>query len=60
VQEARTANWAFDVLNADRADVVPSGTPVPTPALLPSLIGIGVAAWRKRNTEMQAGVSEEA
>jgi len=30
-------------------------TPVPTPALLPGLVGMGVAAWRKRK-----GESEEA
>ncbi len=35
--------------------VVPVPTPavpVPTPALLPGLIGMGVAAWRKRKAEM--------
>lgn len=29
-------------------------TPVPTPALLPGLIGMGVAAWRRRQAEAQA------
>ncbi len=29
-------------------------TPVPTPALLPGLIGMGVAAWRRRRGEAQA------
>ncbi|MFM7471027.1 MAG: choice-of-anchor C family protein [Nodosilinea sp.] len=32
----------------------PSPNNVPTPALLPGLIGMGVAAWRKRKAEMQA------
>ena len=35
-----------------------SSTPIPTPALLPGLIGMGVAAWRKRQGEVE--VSEEA
>ncbi|MFM7450811.1 MAG: PTPA-CTERM sorting domain-containing protein [Leptolyngbyaceae cyanobacterium] len=35
-------------------------TVVPTPALLPGLIGMGIAAWRKRKAEAEAGVSEEA
>jgi choice-of-anchor C domain-containing protein len=29
-------------------------TPVPTPALLPGLIGMGIAAWRRRQGEAQA------
>jgi hypothetical protein len=29
----------------------PGGTPIPTPALLPGLIGMGLAAWRKRKSE---------
>ncbi len=29
-------------------------TPIPTPALLPGLIGMGVAAWRKRKGEADA------
>ena len=29
-------------------------TPVPTPALLPGLVGLGVAAWRRRQGEAQA------
>jgi len=29
-------------------------TPVPTPALLPGLIGMGVAAWRRRQAEARA------
>ena len=39
----------------------PTGDPtvVPTPALLPGLIGMGVAAWRKRQAEAEAGVTEE-
>ncbi len=32
----------------------PSPTSVPTPALLPGLIGMGLAAWRKRQGELQA------
>jgi len=39
----------------------PTGDPtvVPTPALIPGLIGMGVAAWRKRKAEAEAGVTEE-
>jgi len=39
----------------------PTGDPtvVPTPALIPGLIGMGVAAWRKRQAEAEAGVTEE-
>jgi hypothetical protein len=36
-----------------------SGTPIPTPALLPGLIGMGVATFRKRRTEAEA-VGEKA
>ena len=43
---------AFDVIGWDRADT----TQIPTPALLPGLIGLGVSALRKRRS-MQ---SEEA
>jgi hypothetical protein len=46
----RTNAWAFDVLNVDRAT-----TPtVPTPALLPGLIGLGATAWRKRRNAATA------
>lgn len=44
----RTSAWAFDVLNVSQASIVPSGAAIPTPALLPGLIGMGVATWRKR------------
>lgn len=44
----RTNAWAFDVLNVDQSNAV---TAVPTPALLPGLIGLGVAALRKRKAE---------
>lgn len=37
-----------------------NGPVVPTPALLPGLIGMGVAAWRRRKAEAQAGLTEEA
>lgn len=30
------------------------GTPIPTPALLPGLIGMGVAAWRKRKAAVSS------
>lgn len=43
----RTSAWAFDILNVEQAEVIPS-TPIPTPALLPGLVGLGVAALRKR------------
>jgi hypothetical protein len=33
---------------------VTSATPVPTPALLPGLVGMGMAAWRKRMKEDQS------
>lgn len=35
-------------------------TPVPTPALLPGLIGMGAAAWRKRQGELVASSEGEA
>ncbi|MFM7447729.1 MAG: PTPA-CTERM sorting domain-containing protein [Leptolyngbyaceae cyanobacterium] len=31
------------------------GTVVPTPAMLPGLISMGIAAWRKRRQEEMAG-----
>lgn len=37
-----------------------SATPIPTPALLPGLIGMGVAAWRKRKNEQSEQVAETA
>ncbi|HEY9751943.1 MAG TPA: PTPA-CTERM sorting domain-containing protein [Coleofasciculaceae cyanobacterium] len=39
---------------------LPSNQVVLTPALLPGLIGMGVAAWRKRRAEAQPEVSEQA
>lgn len=35
-------------------------TVVPTPAVLPGLIGMGIAACRKRRSEAQAEASEES
>jgi subtilisin-like proprotein convertase family protein len=32
--------------------------PVPTPALLPGLIGLGLGIWRKRKAETAASVNE--
>ena len=37
-----------------------SVTPVPTPALLPGLIGIGVATWRKRKGALAISSEKEA
>ena len=31
-------------------------TPVPTPALLPGLLGLGAVAWRKRKSNLAASV----
>lgn len=47
---------------SDRNDAAfkASFTPIPTPALLPGLLGMGVAAWRKRKAEAQTEVQEEA
>ena len=42
---------------AELQPLPPPPTPVPTPALLPGLIGMGAAAWRKRRGEL--GVSAE-
>jgi hypothetical protein len=47
---ARTGAWAFDVLNVDQA----STPAIPTPALLPGLIGLGATAWRKRRNAATA------
>lgn len=33
-------------------------TPIPTPALLPGLLGMGIAAWRKRKNEESEQVAE--
>jgi len=55
--DGRTNAWAFDVLNVERA-TVPNPTPVPTPALLPGLIGLGLGVLRKRKAE--AAASSEA
>ena len=52
-----TDNGLFSTLTID--NVVGDVTPVPTPVLLPGLLGMGVAAWRKRKAEAQAEVSEE-
>jgi hypothetical protein len=46
----RTSFWAFDVLNVDQATV----DPIPTPALLPGLVGLGVSVWRKRKIGEQS------
>jgi len=35
-------------------------TPIPTPALLPGLVGMGIAAWRKRKNEPSEQVTETA
>ena len=51
----RTNAWAFDVLNVDQSNAV---TAVPTPALLPGLIGLGVAALRKRKAEAAEQANE--
>jgi hypothetical protein len=40
-------------LDIDNVYIAGSTTPVPTPALLPGLIGMGVAALRKRNGETE-------
>jgi hypothetical protein len=37
-----------DDLSVSGAVPTPGATPVPTPALLPGLVGLGMAAWRKR------------
>lgn len=39
--------------------VVPP-TPIPTPALLPGLLGMGIAAWRKRKNQESEQVAETA
>jgi hypothetical protein len=51
---SRTNAWAFDVLNVDQA-VIPDAA-VPTPALLPALLGMGAAALRKRKGTEQEGI----
>lgn len=39
-----TGTWRFDMVTVD-AD---NATPIPTPALLPGLVGFGLSLWRKR------------
>jgi hypothetical protein len=36
------------------AQVVATSTTIPTPALLPGLVGLGAAAWRKRQSKLVA------
>nr|WP_277874268.1 PTPA-CTERM sorting domain-containing protein [Nodosilinea sp. FACHB-131] len=45
---------AFEVDNIAYRTEFPSTTPVPTPALLPGLIGMGIAAYRKRKPQSLA------
>lgn len=53
--DQRTSAWAFDILNVSDVVVVPPDTaPIPTPALLPGLIGMGVAALRKKQGDSVA------
>jgi hypothetical protein len=52
------ANEGGDNIGAILDDV--NVAAIPTPALLPGLLGMGVATWRKRKAEAQAEVSEEA
>jgi hypothetical protein len=56
---AYDSGLAFDGATIAGKPIEP-GTPIPTPALLPGLIGMGVAAWRKRKADAQAEVGEEA
>lgn len=46
--------------NSFTFDDEPTTTPIPTPALLPGLIGMGIAAWRKRKGESSEQVAETA
>lgn len=43
------ALFGGEVFSSGRWSVGPSATPIPTPALLPGLLGMGIAQWRKRN-----------
>jgi hypothetical protein len=41
--------WFVDVNTAELSFAIEGNSkPVPTPALLPGLIGLGIGAWRKR------------
>lgn len=48
-----TLDFEFNLV-ATSSDVP---TPIPTPALLPGLVGIGLKMWRKRKTEATASIS---
>jgi hypothetical protein len=48
---------AFD--DVTFGSVTPGTTPVPTPALLPGLVGLGLSAWRKRKGEEAAAEAVE-
>jgi hypothetical protein len=46
--------------SADGSSGAGTGTPIPTPALLPGLIGMGIAAFRKRKGEVDVSAEEVA
>lgn len=58
---AGSRSGALESLNQTYATfaVVPS-TSIPTPALLPGLLGMGIAAWKKRKGEPAEQVAETA
>ncbi len=51
VQTSFTSDWNRTLTWATAA---PTAVPIPTPALLPGLVGMGVAALRKRKQEAEA------
>lgn len=73
VNIGQTVNFAFSVLapagfnpGSGQFDIderpfgTQAGTPIPTPALLPGLLAMGVGALRKRKGEQETGVEAEA
>jgi hypothetical protein len=41
-------------ISVSQGSITYSSQPIPTPALLPSLVGVGIGMWRKRRAEAEA------
>jgi len=52
--EGAAGQGGLETFTADNLSFGTAATPIPTPALLPGLVGMGIAAWRKRKAVSQA------